>query len=169
MLYIIAFFVIVRLLIAVAEAINLRLPKIRSGKKWKYTQGLFTNNFIDSKVMFVTRFGALPNVSVITQIDITSAYEFITSRLGEQVRNVYQANMFDHNAGESFFQVTIIELTNKRLLELGPGYVEVLHNGAHFEWAKLLLLDLAAFKLETNVVEEKAPTIVGFARAMEMN
>jgi hypothetical protein len=161
--------VLVRIFLAIVSHVDLTAWNLKFNKKTRYVAGLFMNNFIDSRVLFVTRFRRLPSVGVITQIDVTQAYAFINEKMSDQIIDVHQANMFDHNEGKTYFNMTILELRNNRMIELGNGYVEVMYTNAHYEWAKVLLEDLAAFKVETGVVEEKAPTVIGFARAMEMN
>lgn len=160
---------LIRTMMAVASQMNASASKYAHERRTRYVAGLFTNNFIDSSVLFVTRFKTLPSVSAITQIDVTKAYAFITEKLKDQITCLYQANMFDHNEGKTYFNMSIIELKNKRIIELGTGYVEVIYTNAYYDWVQVLLSELAMFRIETKAVEEKAPIIVGFARAMEMN
>lgn len=168
-LYVIAVFIIIRIIIVVIKASNISRRNFSVNRRTRYVGGLFVNNFIDSKVLFMIRFKKVPSVGVITQIDVTAAYAFISEKMSNQLVDIHQSNMFDHNEGRAFFNLTVLELTNMRMIELGNSYVEVVYTRAHYEWAKAMLLDLAAFKIELDSAEEKVPAVIGFARAMEMN
>ena len=165
--YVFAGFIIIRVIMIILKNVN--VPALKFKRKTKYVAGLFLNNFIDSRVLFVTRFKKLPSVGVVTQINVTDAYAFIKEAMKNEILAIHQANMFDHDEGKTFFNMTIMELTDARLIELGNGYAEVIYTSAHYEWAEALILNLAAFKIQTETTEEKVPSVVGFARAMEMN
>jgi hypothetical protein len=168
-LYVVAAFIIIRIIIIILESIDITAWKINPKRKTKYVTGLFVNNFIDSKVLFVARFKEVPSVGVITQVDSCKSYALITERLGHQIVDAHQLNMFDHNEGGCYFTMTIFELADRRMIEIGNGYVEIMYTRPHYEWAMSLLKNLAACKIETEQAEAKAPTVIGFARAMEMN
>jgi hypothetical protein len=163
-LVLIAVFILAWIVPAILSYVN-----SSQAKRTKAVPGLFVNNFIDSKVLFLQRFKEVPSVGVVTHIDSTRAYAFLSERLGQQVVNVHQLNMFDHNEQDCYFTMTIFELANKRMIELGNGYAEVLYTRHQYEWAMALLKDLATCKVEIEAVEVKAPTVVGFARAFDMN
>jgi hypothetical protein len=160
---------LIRIAFALLSYVDLTAWKYNFKPKTKYVAGLFVNNFIDSRVLFVLRYKQLPSVSVITQVDVTKAYAFINKKLKTDIKEIHQANMYEHCDGKTHFSVTILELSKKRMIEIGNGYVEVMYTLDDFDWMQAMMRDLSAFKVETHVVEEKAPTIIGFARAMEMN
>jgi len=167
LLYIILALIFIWTFIAINEqvtkAVNNRKRKI------KYNIGLFVNNFIDSKVLFVNRFGMVPSLGVITEIDSTRAYQLIRDEMGDAITNVHQLNVYDFNTDSAGFQLTILELTSNRIIEIGVNYVEILYAGQDYDWAKLLLKRLATCRTAPAITEEKAPTIVGFARNAAMN
>ena len=119
--------------------------------------------------MFVTRFNQLPSIAVIIQIDVSKAYKLITEQLREQVIQIHQFNMFDHNEQKCYFTVTLFELSNNRIIELGSDYAEVLYTAAQYDWMAMLLKDLSACKAEIEITETKTAQVIGFARAAEMN
>jgi hypothetical protein len=148
------------------------------GDAWRYrgksqlrtTAGLFINNYVDGKALFVARYGKLPSIGVITHVDATAAFALVNDSLAAEVVDIHQLNMYDHDEARACFSVTILELTGVRMIEIGNGYVELLHTSTHYAWAMQLLQNLAECKIDTEPVEEaRAPTIIGFARAMEMN
>ncbi len=168
-LFIAMVYVIVRLvawIIGQVDRTGWRLTK----RKIKAVAGLFVNNYVDGKMLFVSKFGEVASLGVITQIDATAAYALLKDKLGADIVDVHQVNMYDYDEAKNYFTITILELTAKRMIEIGNGYVEVLYTSKHYDWAMQLLDELAVCKAEVQVVEEeKAPTIIGFARAMEMN
>lgn len=159
-------FVFIGISVCVVPAI---LSYVDSRRKTRYTPGLFVNNFVDSKALFMTRFKEVASVGVVAQVDSTKVYAFVMDKLGQQIVDVHQFNVFDHNEGDCYFTVTILELANKRMIEIGNGYAEVMYTRHNYGWTMNLLRDLAACKIEAEQVEVKAPTVVGFARATEMN
>lgn len=168
-IYVFVAVVLIRMILIVIGKIDLTMWKLSIKRRTKYVAGLFINNYVDSKVLFISRYKELPSIGVITQIDVTKAYAFLTERFRDEITDIHQATMFDHNEGSLYFNITIFELTNKRIIELGNGYAEVIHTKAHRDWTSALLKDLATCKTEADLVGEKTPTVIGFARAMQMN
>ncbi len=52
------------------------------------------------------------------------------------------------------------------MIELGKGYVQILHTPKDYEWSNKLMKALAEFKINETPVQTQ---IVGFARQPEMN
>lgn len=168
-LYIFIVIIVLRIIAIILKNAEVGISKFTLKRKTKFVTGLVVNNFIDSKVLFLTRFYKVPSVTVLTQIHVADVYAFITEKMRNEIVDIHQANMFDHNAGKCYFNVTIVELSNTRMIELGNDYVEVLYTNPHFGWATSVVREFASFKIETDMVETKAPTVIGFARAMQMN
>lgn len=168
-LYIFVAVILIRVILIILGKVDLTAWKFGFKRKTKYVAGLFMNNYVDSKVLFMTRFKEIPSIGVITEVDVTKAYAFITKTFGFEITDIHQATMFDYNEGSSYFNVTIFELRDKRMIELGNGYAEVFYTKLSRDWATALIKDLAECKIEMDVNRVKAPTVIGFARAMEMN
>ena len=164
LLYIFLVWLIIRLLISIVRKINWKSLKFKSAKmKTTYTNGLFVNNFIDSNVLFVTRFKALANIGIIRFTDPSKAYAMIVERFSNEITEVYQHSAFDYHEGKALFNVTILVLKNKRIIEIGCDYTVILYSGNHCIWAHALLADLANCR-----IEERAK-VMGFARTEVMN
>ncbi len=164
--YLVLAIVLVRLVAIILQKVKWSLSE---GNRLKVVNGLFVNNYLDAKVLFVARCACVPSIGVITQIDATQAYAFIKEKLDSEVVHVHQVNVYDHDEGSTFFNVTILELNSNRMVEIGNGYVEVLYTQQHYEWAMSLLKELAICRVEIQEAVDKTPTVIGFARAMEMN
>ena len=135
-----------------------------------YETGLFWNNYVDTRVFFVKRFKTIPTISVITEVDSTAAYALIKGRLGEQILDAYQLCRYDYESGKAQFLVTVLVLSGDRMIEIGTEYVELLHRLTEGEWANELLAALAECRTMPAVeAEDKAPTVIGFGRSIEMN
>ena len=128
-------------------------------KTTKYINGLFVNNFIDSKVLFVTRFRALANIGIIRFTDSTKAYALIMENFAKEITEVYQYSSFDYAENKTLFNVTIFVLKYNRIVEVGFDYVEILYKSNHYDWAGNLLAQLAQCKIAERT------KVIGFARS----
>ncbi|MDB5249615.1 MAG: hypothetical protein JWQ40_4009 [Segetibacter sp.] len=167
--YVIVGVILIRIILTLIGKIDLTTCTFNTRRKTRYVPGLFQNNYIDTKVLFSRRYDVVPSIAVITEIDATKAYALIIKSFDNNITRMHQASMFDHNAASLYFSMTIFELRKKRMIELGNGYAEVFYTKAHRDWAHALIKDLAECKIESDITTVKTPTIVGFARAMEMN
>lgn len=168
-LYVFIIMIVIRIITIILKNADVIISKFNLKTRTKFVTGLVGNNFIDTRVLFITRFNKVPSITVVTEIQVSDVYAFIIDKMKTEIVDIHQANMFDHNAGKSYFNMTILELNNKRMIELGNGYVEVLYTKLDFGWATDVVREFASFKVETEIVETKAPTVIGFARAMQMN
>lgn len=132
---------------------------------------LMSQYFLDSRAVYMHLFDELPCLSVITQIDSTQALTLIEQLHPGAVGRVWQHNAFDHDDQRMNFHVSIIELSNRRLVEVGASYVELLHTPAQYDWAREVMSELSRVRLVPEVaVSIAAPTTVrGFARGFYEN
>ena len=132
-------------------------------RKIRDATGLFNGYFIEVKVLYALEFDALCCVSFIGELDTTKGYALINEKLRNDIVTVYQHSYFDHNETKMFFNNTIFVLTNKRIIELGNNWCQLLHTPEQHEWANKLIKQLSAFRLVNN-----GPAI-GFARQSAAN
>lgn len=168
MMYLVLAFIALRIILMIMESVNLPAFNFRLFSRRAFTNGIFVNSFIDSRALFATRFNKLPNVAVITQVDATQAYALVTERLGNDIADIFQTNMYDHNESRMYFTMTIMVLANKRMIEIGNGYVEILYTSGDYAFATDLVKELAACRIEETIEVTRTP-IIGFARTAEMN
>ena len=100
---------------------------------------------------------------LIRHIDTSKAYELIIETFGKEIPAVHQFNTFDYNEKKALFNLTIFVLKNKRIIELGYDYAEILYTGKHCKWADDLLSSLANFR-----VTERTK-VIGFVNSELMN
>ena len=126
------------------EIVSLLIRNAASSKnRIRYVNGLFVNNYIDSKVFFVSRFKRLANIAFIKDIDVTKGYALIMENFADEVIEVYQYSSFDYTENKALFNMTIFVLTGNRMIELGYDYAEVLFTNDQYSWANGLLASLA--------------------------
>jgi hypothetical protein len=124
--------------------------------------GLFNGPFFDVRTLFVLEYDCMPSVSAIGDVDGGCVHAFIRERFDASVLKVWQHSYFDHKDNEVVFSRSIFQLPGMRLIEVGAGYCEVLHD-ADFTWANGLIACLADFRVKA----EEAP--IGFARNNNLN
>ena len=125
---------------------------------------LFLGHYLDPKVFYTVQFNKVPCISFIGEVDTSKAFDFIQSTYRLQVKGIYQHNYFDHNKREFFFNNTVFVLKNKRLIELGNNYCQVLHTKDQYGWGQTMIKELSVFHV--TVDENK---VIGFARSTNMN
>ncbi len=163
-LYIMLVFVMVRLLVFVISKIKMPVLKWNvSKRKISDINVLIRNNFIDSQVLFATKFKALANVSLMKEIDSTKAYAFVKKKFDNEITAIYQYNTFDYSESKALFNVTIFVLSDERIIELGYDYAVVLYTGRNYSWTTNLLAELANYRVAART------TVIGFANAEAMN
>ena len=125
---------------------------------------LFLGHYLDPKVFYTVQFNKVPCISFIGEVDTSKAFDFIQSTYRLQVKGIYQHNYFDHNKREFFFNNTVFVLKNKRLIELGNNYCQVLHTKDQYGWGQTMIKELSVFHV--TVDENK---VICFARSTNMN
>jgi hypothetical protein len=125
---------------------------------------LFLGHYVDPKVFYTLYFNRVPCVSFIGEMDTGKAFDFIQSTYRYQVTGIYQHNYFDHDKRQFFFNNTLFVLKNKRLIELGNNYCQVLYTKDQFDWGQTMIKELSVFHLtgDTNKV-------IGFATSNHVN
>ena len=125
---------------------------------------LFLGHYVDPKVFYTVQFNKVPCISFIGEMDTSKAFDFIQSTYRSQVTGIYQHNYFYHDKREFFFNNTLFVLKNKRLIELGNNYCQVLHTKDQYGWGQTMIKELSVFHVTTD-----ANKVIGFARSTNMN
>ncbi|TCJ14137.1 hypothetical protein EPD60_09015 [Flaviaesturariibacter flavus] len=132
------------------------------GRRMPSPAGLFNGPFFDVRTLFVLEFDCLPSVCAVGDLDGDRALVFLRERIASQVIKTWQHSFFEYDEGTVCFARSIYLLPGRRMVEVGAGYVELLHDG-DFSWANALVTELARFRQ----VQKEAP--IGFARSGSMN
>lgn len=129
--------------------------------------GLFNGHFIEVKSFYALEFNAVPCISFIGELDVTKAFSFIKERYSYQIKSIYQHAYFDHEEKKMLFNNTIFVLHNKRMIELGSNYCQVLFTNMQYAWANELINDLVQFRKVAEPAKETR--VIGFARQTNEN
>ena len=135
----------------------------RRNRKISDWNGLFHGYFIDARALYALEFDDVSCISFIGEIDTTAAYAFINEHMQGQVVRTYQHSYFEHQKKEMYFNNTILIVTQKRMIELGNNYCQLLHTPGQYGWANELISELAKFRM---VVNEPS---IGFVRQAAAN
>ena len=134
-----------------------------SKRKLREVIGLFNGHFIEVKALYALLFDDLCSISVIGEIDASKAYSFIQEKMQAEIMITYQHSYFEHTEEKMFFNNTIFILSDKRIIELGNNWCQVLHSPYQNNWASTTIKELSKLKLTNN-----SPAI-GFARQAAAN
>lgn len=125
--------------------------------------GLFNGHFIEVKALFALEFDEVGCVTFIGELDTSKAFAFINENMRSEIVSTYQHSYFDHNEQKMFFNNTIFVLRDKRMIELGNNYCQVLHTQHQYSWANGLVNSLSVFRIKSN------EPVIGFARQTANN
>lgn len=132
-------------------------------RKVKDLTGLFNGHFLEVKALYAVEFDAVASVCFIGELDVAKAFAFIKAHYQSDIVTVYQHSYFDHGEQECLFNNTIYVLSDKRMIELGNSYCQVLHQPTQHNWAYALIKQLSQFRIA------QAEAQIGFARQTTMN
>jgi hypothetical protein len=127
-------------------------------RKINDTLGLFNGHFLEAKAFYALEFDAVGSVSFIGDIDTGKAFVLINELLQDEIVATYQHSYFDHNEQRMFFNNTLFVLTNRRMIELGNNWCQLLHTQHQYGWANDLIKRLSAYRIVNN------EPVIGFAR-----
>ena len=134
------------------------------GTKVSQVNTLFLGHYVDPKVFYTVQFNNVPCISFIGELEAGKAFDFIQSTYRNQVTGIYQHNYFDHDKRDFFFSNTLFVLKNKRLIELGNSYCQVLYTKDQHGWGQTMIKELSVFHVTGDVNK-----VIGFARSNNMN
>ena len=125
---------------------------------------LFFGHYLDPKVFYTVQFNEMPCICFIGELDTGKAFDFIQSTYHTQVKEIYQHGFFDHDKRVVYFNNTLFVMKDKKMIELGNNYCQVLHTKDQYSWGETMIKELSVF----HVVGD-ANKVIGFARNNSMN
>lgn len=134
-----------------------------SQRKLREVIGLFNGHFIEAKALYALLFDDVCSISFVGEIDTSKAFVFIEEALKKEIITTYQHAYFEHNEQKMFFNNTIFLLRDKRIIELGNNWCQILHTPFQHNWANATISELSNYKLVNN-----GPAI-GFTRQAVAN
>ncbi len=107
---------------------------------------VFTNNFLDSKSLYLQYFNQLPSIHFMSHIDGEKAFAAIKEKFGPRIRDVHQYRWYKLKKKAFQFDKTIVVLDNNSLVELDEDYCELFHDGQQEQFVIELTGMLVQFK-----------------------
>jgi hypothetical protein len=127
---------------------------------------LFTGGYIDVNAFYAVCFREVPCICVIPEIDVTKAFEYISTSMSGDIVALYQYYRFDHTDQQCYFQTTLFVLANNRMIELGSAHAAVLHSINDYNWAGNVVQALAIYRMD---VRPAPASVIGFTVQSAMN
>jgi hypothetical protein len=124
---------------------------------------IYAGHFIEVKALYSLEFDAVCCIRFIGDIDVAKAFALINDTMQVDIIKVYQHAYFDHDQECVLFNNTIFVMADKRIIELGSNYCQVLHGPDDYKWANDIIASLVQFR-----VKNTAPAI-GFTRQAAEN
>lgn len=91
------------------------------------SNSVFTNQYLDSKSLYMYCFNGIPCVSQINYIDGEKAYKAFKEKFASLIQSVYSYRLIEKKK-QVGFNTTLIILSNKCVLEFNINYCEILYN-----------------------------------------
>jgi hypothetical protein len=133
------------------------------GRKYRDTASLYNGPYMEVRALYTMEFDRVPCMTYIGSVSAADVFRHIKTSMRDAIRTTYQHNYYEHSESELLFNFTVIVLEEDRMIEIGPGYCQLLHGPEHYGWARSLAAALAEFR----IVEEQPA--IGFARSHAMN
>ena len=107
---------------------------------------VFSDSFLDAKILYLYCFNVLPSVNYIGHIDGEKAFNAIKEKYSSSIKHVHQTRWYKEKKKEYQFDMTIIVLNNNCLLEFDDHYCEIFHDGNNSEFVKEITTVASQFK-----------------------
>jgi hypothetical protein len=107
---------------------------------------VFSDSFLDVKMLFVYHFNLIPNMHFIGQIDGEKTFDIIKERLAGNIKDIHQTKFYNKKKKQFRFDTTVIIMYRKCVVEIGIGYCEIFHDGQQEELIKIITDIAVQFK-----------------------
>ncbi len=107
---------------------------------------VFTDSFLDAKMLYLYSFNLLPSINYIGQIDGEKTFAAIKEKFADSVKNVHQTRWYKRKKKKFEFDKTIMIMDNNCVLEFDEDYCEVLHDGRQLDFIEAISAIAIQFK-----------------------
>ena len=107
---------------------------------------VFTDSFLDAKILYLYSFNMLPSIHYIGQIDGEKAFAMIKEKFAGRIKNIHQTKWYKKGKKRFEFDKTIVILDNNCVLELDDYYCEILHDGKQADFVEAVSAIAIRFK-----------------------
>jgi hypothetical protein len=107
---------------------------------------VFTDTFLDTKILYLYCFNSLPSIHFMNHIDGEKAFGAFKERYAELIQDTHQSCWYKQKSKKYQFEKTVVILKNQCLLEFEEDSCEVLHNRTNDSFVEELTLLFNQFK-----------------------
>lgn len=107
---------------------------------------LFSGHFIDTKSYYLHEFGALPNVTIVRQVDYEKAYAMLRKDFAEQIEDEYHYTAINPKKEKEEKEESVLCMKEQIMLEMGDGYAELYFNNPNGPLYKSLVAKLKSLR-----------------------
>lgn len=128
----------------------------------------FNNAGLSIREFYVNRFGRIPSVTSLWQIDGGAAYQHLLREYPHLIKDTYQNCTYDHEHGEARFDITVLVLYNKMVMEIGASYVQFYFDAPLSKTADQLIRETASQRLPQKKEDHEINIITLDATGLEL-
>lgn len=121
---------------------------------------MFNGHYVDVKAFYAWQFNRLPCIQFIGELDVSKAFNHISTIHEVSIVNIYQHSWYNHDEQKTLFNNTIFVLSNDRMIELANDYCMVLFAPHQYAWARQMINEMANFR----ITPQGTVRVMGFAR-----
>ncbi|MFC0776029.1 AAA family ATPase [Terrimonas alba] len=107
---------------------------------------VFTDSFLDAKMLYLYSFNLLPSINYIGQINGEKAFAAIREKFAGSIANIHQTRWYKKAKKRFEFDKTIIIMNKNIVLEVDDYYCEILHDGQQPELVEAIFMIAIQFK-----------------------
>lgn len=107
----------------------------------------FNNSYLSMRDFYVNRFGKIPSVTSVWQVDGGEVYQLLRREHGELIKDAFQTCTYDHEEAIQRFEVTVLVLRNRIVVEIGASYVQFYFAQAQMDTVTALINQVAVLRL----------------------
>ncbi len=107
---------------------------------------VFSDHFLDVKILYLYCFNTLPSLSFMSHIDGEKAYAVFVERYRQLIVNTHQYRWYKTKRKQYQFDKTVVVLNNNCLIEFDNDYCELLHDGSNPDFVQEVTVLANQFK-----------------------
>jgi len=134
-------------LVGIFHPILLWLKRMYRQLTGNRTANVFEHNYIESRAFYLYRYGIIPNVTYVDDIDVSKAFGYVKNIYGNKIVDIYQSCFYNRQEGVQQFNKTLFVLNDKVIIELAVQYAKVLYPNNKYDFVDQLLKAFNEYKL----------------------
>lgn len=128
----------------------------------------FNNSGLSIREFYVNRFGKIPSVTSLWQVEGGDAYQMLLREYPHLINDTFQNCTYDHEHGEQRFDITVLVLRNRMLMEIGASYVQFYFEAPLTNMGDQLIRKTASYRLPQKKEDHEINIITLDATGLEL-